>query len=117
MTFNDVLKQYNKYVDNKRNELKIDYSSFLISSSAWERKKATIKEACCTVYLITHTRRKIPICEAKYCTTILAGYEDELIAHVERQCLLEFIGWWDVYKDAYIKGKLYDIGGISDTNE
>ena len=117
MKFKDVLKQYNKYVDEKRRELGIQGSSFLTCSAMWERKKATVKTARCEVFIVINPVKNIKICEAEYTTTILAGHEDELVEHVKEMCLLEFIKWWDVYKDAFIKEELYDIGGFSDTNE
>lgn len=121
MTFNDVLKQFNKYVERKRAENKINNDSFFVSSSVWERQKATIKKAECSVYIVHDSYKdaklRTTVCGAQYITTILSGYESELIDHVEKMCLQKFIEWWDVYGDAYIKGKIYDIGGISNTNE
>lgn len=120
MTFKDVLKQYNKYVDEKRKELGIQGSSFLMCSSMWERRKATIKTAKCEVFIVNLNKsanKNDRICGAEYTTTILAGHEEELIRHVESMCLFEFIKWWDVYKDAFIKDRLYDVGGVLDTNE
>lgn len=116
MKFKDVLKQYNKYVDEKRRELGIQGSSFLTCSSMWERKKATIKTAMCRVFIVNPIENN-EICSAQYTTTMLSGHEDELVRYVEEMCLLEFIKWWDVYKDAFIKEELYGVGGFSDTNE